>query len=113
MEPVPEVVARAAKAIARSYGCDPEERFFQIRRFRFVPYWTVFIPAATAAIVALRRPTEAMRYAVWYDQYITCGGTPELADFCSKKKLADEKQRQQDISSFGACIDAALTSPSA
>jgi hypothetical protein len=59
----------------------------------------------------MRVPTEAMRYAVWYDQYITCGGTPELSDFCARQKLNDERQRQQDISSFAACIDAALASP--
>lgn len=63
------------------------------------------------AIQAMRVPTEAMRYAVWHDQYVTCGGEPHLADALARKKVADPIQREQDLSSFSALIDAALAAP--
>jgi len=94
MAETPEMVERVARAISWTGFATP----WAVRRAR-------------AAINAMRVPNEAMRYAVWHDQYVTCGGEPHLADALARKRVADPVQREQDLSSFSACIDAALASP--
>ncbi|MBN9433971.1 MAG: hypothetical protein J0I45_16185 [Bosea sp.] len=64
--------------------------------------------AARAAIAAMREPTDAMRYAVWYDQYRFNGGSEEESALLAQKRVDDAQQRAQDISAHSALIDAAL-----
>lgn len=108
---VPEMVERAARAIAIEMEYDPDEITRSFNPKNRVPRWMTFVDQARAAIAAIREPNEAMRYAVWFDQYMTCGGPAEVADELARKKVADEVQKHQDISSFSALIDAALGNP--
>lgn len=107
MSEAPEGIPPMVHAVAEALRADC------LRTFGATWSYDVSWAFARAAIEAMREPTEAMRHAVWYDQYITCGGSPKEADMLARKRVKDPTQREQDLSSFGALIDAALAEPTA
>jgi hypothetical protein len=99
-----EMVERVARAICEAERMNPDDK---------LGGWRHWQDAARAAIEAMREPTEAMRFAVWFDQYKHCGGSDKEAEMLARVKVADAGQRAQDLSSFSALIGAALAQPTA
>ncbi|MGQ3671215.1 hypothetical protein ACT6QG_02335 [Xanthobacter sp. TB0136] len=64
---------------------------------------------ARAAIRALRdNLSDEMRFAVWFSQYQTASANDEQAAILATKRFCDENQKEQDLKSFRAMLNAAL-----